>query len=520
MAHPALAEGPGNGDRPWRRDVPEIRTYMCGIVGAFVYKSGNFTVTEPYLVRMRDTMVHRGPDGAGVWISPDREIGLGHRRLSIIDLSTAANQPMAQRGRQPPDRLQRRDLQPRRDPRRSWTSIGRHRWKTDHSDTEVILHAFEEWGIDCLHRFRGMFAIALWDGGNASSGWSATASASSRSTTAIHHGRLAFASEIKALLADPDQSARSTRRRSSTTCRSSPRRPRRRCSRASASCPAAPGSGSARTAQIAGAPLLGRAGTTRPRSSASPRKRSPSAPRRAADGRAAAQGERRARRRLPLRRHRLEHERGALLRGRRRAGQDLLHRLRRRVPSYQNELHYARRMAERGRRRAPRAAAHHRRPDRLPAPDGPAPGRADRRPGLRAGLLRLEARARQRRDRLPGRRGRRRALLGLPLVEDMPSTCSATTTCRCRGSSRRWACWPAGSLGRDQTPAVRMAAPRSAGQPVFWGGAEAFTEAQKQTPALAAAPAAVRRTSRPGRRSGRSGSVSRRRPGSRPISTG
>jgi asparagine synthase (glutamine-hydrolysing) len=48
---------------------------MCGIVGALIFNPGNFAVTEPYLTRMRDTMTHRGPDGAGTWISPDGRVG-------------------------------------------------------------------------------------------------------------------------------------------------------------------------------------------------------------------------------------------------------------------------------------------------------------------------------------------------------------------------------------------------------------------------------------------------------------
>ena len=69
---------------------------MCGIVGAIVLGEGDgrFQVRAPYIDRMRDTMVHRGPDGAGTWVAPDGRLGLGHRRLSIIDLSTAAAQPM------------------------------------------------------------------------------------------------------------------------------------------------------------------------------------------------------------------------------------------------------------------------------------------------------------------------------------------------------------------------------------------------------------------------------------------
>jgi len=66
---------------------------MCGIVGCLAYRSSKFKVTEEYIISARDTMVKRGPDGGDLWISLDRKVGLGHRRLSIIDLSEAANQP-------------------------------------------------------------------------------------------------------------------------------------------------------------------------------------------------------------------------------------------------------------------------------------------------------------------------------------------------------------------------------------------------------------------------------------------
>lgn len=68
---------------------------MCGVVGALSFENSPFRVTEPYVVRMRDAMDHRGPDSAGVWIAEDGRIGLGHRRLSIIDLSEQACQPMS-----------------------------------------------------------------------------------------------------------------------------------------------------------------------------------------------------------------------------------------------------------------------------------------------------------------------------------------------------------------------------------------------------------------------------------------
>jgi asparagine synthase (glutamine-hydrolysing) len=83
-----------------------------------------------------------------------------------------------------------------------------HRFRTDHSDTEVIVHAFEEWGIDCLHRFRGMWGIALWDG-RARELWLARDRIGIKPLYfSVHHGRLTFGSEIKALLQDPEQERR------------------------------------------------------------------------------------------------------------------------------------------------------------------------------------------------------------------------------------------------------------------------------------------------------------------------
>src|SRR5260370_27844831 len=68
---------------------------MCGIVGVLSFTNSAFRVSEPYLTRMRDVMAHRGPDGAGIFVSPDRRLGLGFRRLAIIDLSERAMQPMS-----------------------------------------------------------------------------------------------------------------------------------------------------------------------------------------------------------------------------------------------------------------------------------------------------------------------------------------------------------------------------------------------------------------------------------------
>jgi asparagine synthase (glutamine-hydrolysing) len=153
---------------------------------------------------MRDTMVHRGPDGAGVWVSKNARVGLGHRRLSIIDLSDAAAQPMCNEDGTLWISFNG-EIYNHAEIRAELEESGEHEWKTDHSDTEVILHAFEQWGIDCLEKFRGMFAFALWDD-KARQLWLVRDRIGIKPLYySIHHGRITFASEIKALLQDPDQ---------------------------------------------------------------------------------------------------------------------------------------------------------------------------------------------------------------------------------------------------------------------------------------------------------------------------
>jgi len=153
---------------------------------------------------MRDTMIPRGPDGAKTWVATDGQVGLGHRRLAIIDLSETAAQPMCNE-----DGtlwiVFNGEIYNHAEIRAELAQRGRHRWKTDHSDTEVILHAFEQWGIACLHKFRGMFAIALWDA-KARELWLIRDRIGVKPLYySLHHGRLTFASEIKALLQDPEQ---------------------------------------------------------------------------------------------------------------------------------------------------------------------------------------------------------------------------------------------------------------------------------------------------------------------------
>lgn len=177
---------------------------MCGIIGTLVFQGSNFVLTEAGLVRMRDTMIHRGPDGGGIWIAPDKKIGLGHRRLSIIDLSTVANQPMSNEDGSV-QVVFNGEIYNHAEIRAELIKIGGHRWKTDHSDTEVIIHAFEQWGIDCLHKFRGMFAIGLWDERKRELWLIRDRIGVKPLYYSIHNSRISFASEIKALLKDPEQ---------------------------------------------------------------------------------------------------------------------------------------------------------------------------------------------------------------------------------------------------------------------------------------------------------------------------
>ena len=177
---------------------------MCGIVGALSFNNGSFKVTEPYLTAMRDTMLHRGPDGFGAWISNDGKVGFGHRRLAIIDLSDAASQPMCNAD-QSLWLTFNGEIYNHAEIRDELIKDGFNQWKTDHSDTEVILHAYERWGIEALHKFRGMFAFGLWDERNKELWLVRDRIGIKPLYYSIHHGRITFASEIKALLKDPQQ---------------------------------------------------------------------------------------------------------------------------------------------------------------------------------------------------------------------------------------------------------------------------------------------------------------------------
>ena len=106
---------------------------------------------------MRDVLTHRGPDGAG--LHADASALLVHRRLSIVDLA-GGHQPLANED-ETVWVTYNGEIYNHADVRSALESAG-HRYRT-RSDTETIVHAYEQWGDDCVHRFRGMFAFALWD---------------------------------------------------------------------------------------------------------------------------------------------------------------------------------------------------------------------------------------------------------------------------------------------------------------------------------------------------------------------
>jgi asparagine synthase (glutamine-hydrolysing) len=130
---------------------------MCGICGIAIPKQLNRRVSESRLVAMRDTLTHRGPDDAGLYL--DDGVGLGHRRLSIVDLG-GGRQPMANEDNSVwivfnGEIYNHRDLRPGLEERG-------HRYRTM-SDTETIVHLYEEQGARAVERLSGMFAFAVWD---------------------------------------------------------------------------------------------------------------------------------------------------------------------------------------------------------------------------------------------------------------------------------------------------------------------------------------------------------------------
>lgn len=172
---------------------------MCGICG--FYKTGSYAkhINEQYLNIMNEQMILRGPDGGDIWMEKGNRCGLGHRRLSIIDLSQNASQPMSNEDGSIVIAFNG-EIYNHMDIRRELERKGKHIWRTSHSDTEVIIHAYEEWGMGCLEKFRGMFAIALWDGNKKEFVLIRDRIGIKPLYYTVENGILIFASEIKAIL--------------------------------------------------------------------------------------------------------------------------------------------------------------------------------------------------------------------------------------------------------------------------------------------------------------------------------
>ena len=130
---------------------------MCGIAG--ILSPDPVYINRERLKKMTDAIAHRGPDAEGSWISPCTHAGLGHRRLSIIDLSTAGSQPMHYLDRY--TIIHNGEIYNYLELRSLLQSKG-YSFQS-HSDTEVILAAYDHYGPGCLQYFDGMFAFAIWD---------------------------------------------------------------------------------------------------------------------------------------------------------------------------------------------------------------------------------------------------------------------------------------------------------------------------------------------------------------------
>lgn len=170
---------------------------MCGIAGRFNYLTGAPVAAET-MAAMSGLLAHRGPDGSGVFV--DGPVGLAHRRLAVIDLSPGGRQPMAT------------------DDGRLWITFNGeiynflglraeleshgHQFRSQ-SDTEVILAAYRQYGVDCLAHLRGMFAFAIWDRDTRRLFAARDRLGKKPLHYRLDHDGLTFASEPKAFLAEP-----------------------------------------------------------------------------------------------------------------------------------------------------------------------------------------------------------------------------------------------------------------------------------------------------------------------------
>jgi len=133
---------------------------MCGI-GGFLSLNSVFDLNL-ISKHFKDGLIHRGPDSQGEWFSTEENMVITHTRLSILDLSENANQPMKSEDGNIVLTFNG-EIYNYDEIKKELAELNAYNWFTDHSDTEVIIHAYEQWGISCLSRFRGIFAFGLWD---------------------------------------------------------------------------------------------------------------------------------------------------------------------------------------------------------------------------------------------------------------------------------------------------------------------------------------------------------------------
>ncbi|MBV9328343.1 MAG: asparagine synthase (glutamine-hydrolyzing) [Chloroflexi bacterium] len=173
---------------------------MCGICGVANLDPRADAISPARLRAMADTLRHRGPDSDGFYVSEDRSLGLGFRRLSIVDLATG-DQPMVNED----DSVWlafNGEIYNHADHRPALESRG-HRFRS-RCDAEVVLHLYEEYGADCIHHLRGMFAFALWDARRRQLLLARDRIGVKPLYYATTPNALIFGSEIKALFAHPD----------------------------------------------------------------------------------------------------------------------------------------------------------------------------------------------------------------------------------------------------------------------------------------------------------------------------
>jgi asparagine synthase (glutamine-hydrolysing) len=170
---------------------------MCGIAG--IFNLDGEPVSAGILKRMTDAIAHRGPDGEGFYT--DGPIGLGHRRLKVIDLSPAGHQPMISNHRRSAISYNG-EVYNFRELRLELESLG-YRFQSQ-TDTEVVLYAYEEWGVEAFNRFNGMFAVAIWDRHRQRLVLARDRYGIKPLYYTIADSTLLFGSEVKAILQSPD----------------------------------------------------------------------------------------------------------------------------------------------------------------------------------------------------------------------------------------------------------------------------------------------------------------------------